>query len=60
MFSKLRGTVIEKVFKSMERYRFIRGQKVYIEGQSKVDGVYFVKDGEFELTQKKIDEEQGS
>ena len=57
IFSKLRGTTIEKLFKSMERYKFFRGQKVYIEGKSKVDGVYFIKEGEFELTQKRINDE---
>ena len=36
----------------MRPKQFIRGQKVYCEGSSQVDGVYFITGGEFEVTQK--------
>ena len=34
----------------MRPKQFIRGQKVYSEGSSQVDGVYFITGGEFEVT----------
>lgn len=52
IFSNLRSVIIEHVFERMKQVQFIRGQKVYIEGSSTVDGLYFIQDGEFEITQK--------
>ena len=42
IFANLRANVIEKVVKYMEKVDFMRGQKVYREGLSKVDGLYFI------------------
>ena len=38
----------------MKTVEFQRGQSVYQEGTSYIDGVYFITEGEFELTQKAI------
>lgn len=35
----------------MERREFIRGQKVFKEGSTKVNGLYFIINGQFEITQ---------
>ena len=51
IFSTLRANVIEKVFKYMKSKKFLRGQKVYREGVSEIDGLYFITSGEFEITQ---------
>lgn len=50
IFSTLRATVIEKVYMSMTKKNFIRNQTVYQEGVSKIDGLYFITNGEFEVT----------
>lgn len=42
IFANLRANVIEKVVKYMEKMDFKRGQKVYCEGSSRVDGLYFI------------------
>ena len=31
---------------------FIRGQKIYRENESSIDGVYFITEGDFEVTQQ--------
>ena len=36
----------------MKVREFIRGQKAYSEGTTEIDGVYFIQEGEFEVTQK--------
>ena len=36
----------------MESAEYIRGQKVYSEGTSATNGIYFIQEGEFEVTQK--------
>ena len=36
----------------MSAKEFIRGQAVILEGASEIDGIYFIQDGEFEVTQK--------
>ena len=38
----------------MKHKRYTRGQHVFSEGNSLVDGVYFIIDGEFEVTQKTV------
>lgn len=53
----MRANVIEKVFKYMEEKTFIRGQKVFQEGVTPIDGVYFIQEGDFEVTQK-IDQDK--
>ncbi len=35
-----------------QEHKFIRNQVVYREGDETVDGVYFIKNGEFEMTKK--------
>lgn len=41
----------------MEEKTFIRGQKVFQEGVTPIDGVYFIQEGDFEVTQK-IDQDK--
>lgn len=50
MFSQLRTNVLERIQYYMKTKEFNRGQKVYVENQSSVDGVYFITDGEFEVS----------
>ena len=52
IFNGLRAHIIEKIFQFMKHLKFNRGQHVYAEGHSIVDGVYFITEGEFEITQK--------
>ena len=52
IFSNLRSVVIERIFQYMKPKEFIRGQHVYTEKLSEVDGLYFIQQGEFEVTQK--------
>lgn len=51
MFSQLRTNVIEKIQYYMKTKVFRRGQKVYSENFSHVDGIYFITQGEFEVSQ---------
>ena len=46
----LKDSAIEKIFKYMDPKEFVRGQVVFKEGQTNIDGVYFVTGGEFEVT----------
>lgn len=57
IFANLRSNTIEKVVKYMEVVDFKRGQKVYREGVNKIDGLYFITQGDFEVTQS-IDNSQ--
>ena len=50
IFQTLRPNVIVKIFQYMEIVEFIRGTTIYIEGFSKTDAVYFIKEGEFSIT----------
>ena len=34
----------------MKQVKFVRGRTVYTEGVSNPDAVYFIRDGEFEVT----------
>ena len=52
IFANLRATYIEKVFKSMKILQFKRGHKVYTEGSSSIDGIYFIIAGDFEVTRQ--------
>ena len=53
----VKDSSIERMSRRMEERIFTRGQTVYLEGQSEVDGVYFITQGDFEVTQKiKIDD----
>ena len=42
--------MIEKIFKLMTVKKYTQGQYIYKENTSTVDGVYFITEGEFELT----------
>lgn len=37
----------------MKQVKFTRGQCIFKEGVYKTDGIYFVKDGEFQVTMNK-------
>ena len=50
MLSMLRTNVIEKIHYYMNLKHFKRGQRVYAENQSTVDGIYFITSGEFEVS----------
>ena len=50
IFKNLRPNTIVKIFHYMKKIEFKRGQTIYKEGESKVDNVYFIIDGEFEVT----------
>lgn len=47
----LRDNTLEKIYRYMELKKYRHGNKVYQEGVSETDGVYFIKDGDFEITQ---------
>jgi CRP-like cAMP-binding protein len=49
IFSKLRNNTVERISYYMEERKFIRNQNIYTENKSGVDGVYFIKSGEFEV-----------
>ena len=51
MFETLRAKTIERLYQYMEKRNFIRGQKVYQEGLTGTDGLYFVLEGDFEVRQ---------
>ena len=36
----------------MKEIKFVRGQKVFSEGVSKVDGLFLIRAGEFQVSQK--------
>ena len=52
IFSNLRTNAIEDIFYFMKSIEFIRGQKIYCEGVDTINGIYFIHEGEFEITQK--------
>ena len=41
---------MEKIFRYMDARRYPRGHIVYKAGVSDVDGVYFIKSGDFEIS----------
>ena len=47
----LRDNAIEKIYRYMELREYKHGHKVYQQGVSETDGVYFIKKGDFEITQ---------
>ena len=50
IFSNLRPNVIAKIFFYLERVEFSRGRTIYREGDTNVDTVYFIKEGEYAVT----------
>ena len=38
----------------MRPMTFARGQHAFVEGRDEIDGVYFITEGEFEITQKRV------
>ena len=52
IFNSLRSQAIENIYQKMVTKEYIRGQKVYSQGSIAIDGVYFIQDGEFEVTQR--------
>ena len=54
MFSQLRTNIIERIHYFMKTKTFLRGQKVYMENISTVDGIYFITQGEFEISQLSV------
>lgn len=53
IFQKLRSTALERISYYLTLKNFRMGQDVFREGTSPVDGVYFIKSGEFEVTLKR-------
>ena len=52
IFEQVEPNVIEKIWKHLEVKNFIRNQVVYHEKTDATDGVYFISEGEFEISQK--------
>jgi len=50
ILSHLRANTIAKIFQYMKSVSFVRGRVIYREGDRQIDCVYFVTDGEFEVT----------
>lgn len=50
LFEHFESPVKEKLWKHMTNKEFIRGQSVYKRGKSATDGLYFVVEGDFEVT----------
>jgi CRP-like cAMP-binding protein len=50
ILSQLRASVLERIQYYLQPRSFTLGQTLFKEGISKVDGVYFIKQGEFEIT----------
>lgn len=48
--SNLKDSAIEKISKYMEKQEFTRGRAIYREGETSIDGVYFISAGDFEIT----------
>ena len=59
IFESLRESVISKIFHYMKRKEFKRETIVYREGDPLNDGVYFIKEGEFQVTKATNTEEVG-
>ncbi len=47
ILANLRPNVIAKIFHYMKKMEFRRGKVIYKEGESTVDSVYFIIQGEF-------------
>ena len=45
---------LQKIIYFFQEKKFLRNQIVYTEGQWQIDGVYFIKRGEFEVSQKVV------
>ena len=54
IFARLRPNTIIKIFHYMNKVDFKRGQTIYKEGESTVDSVYFIINGEYEVTKANI------
>ena len=48
--SNVKDSTIEKIVYFMEPHEFIRGQMIYKEGDTTVNGIYFITSGDFEVT----------
>ena len=48
--SNVKDSTIENIVKYMEPNEFIRGQMIYKEGDTMVNGIYFITSGDFEVT----------
>ena len=48
--SNVKDSTIEKIVKYMEPNEFIRGQMIYKEGDTTIDGIYLITSGDFEVT----------
>lgn len=46
----LEPAIIENFWKYIVKESYIRGQSVFTQGKSQTNGLYFVAEGEFELT----------
>lgn len=56
IFKKLRAAALERIQYYMKEREFTLGQTLFRQGHSEVDGVYFIKNGDFEVT---VQSEQG-
>jgi CRP-like cAMP-binding protein len=52
IFASLRNNTVERIGLNSVPLNFHRGQFVYHQGTSATDGIYFIKHGEFEVTQR--------
>jgi len=50
IFANQRSHAIEKIFYYCKAREFIRGQLVFQERVSPIDGLYFISEGDFEVT----------
>ena len=50
IFASLRANVIAKIYHYMKRKEYTRGVSIYKEGEVAIDGVYFIVEGEFQVT----------
>ena len=50
IFEHMEPAFIEKLWQHVIKQKFIRGQTVYTNGKSETDGMYFVAEGEFEVS----------
>ena len=51
VFEKVKPMDMQRIQKHMKQVKFIRGQKVFTEGSSKTDGLYFIESGDFQVSQ---------
>jgi len=50
IFANLRASTMERIFLYMRLKNFIRGQKIFQQDVTSVDGIYFIVKGDFEIT----------